>query len=132
MVASKVINVDSFKRDIPNLRINYFYRDVDNYKQYSQAIFAGTLSMKQATAFVKKLETCEGFVPSSVGIDDLQIRMNNGIDTDSDHPWHELTEISRTASLPTEAITAQDFFNRFMNSDQDKEAELWSLKHLIQ
>ena len=47
------------------------------------------------------------FLASQVGLEDLQLRFDNGWEIEADHPWHEIREISYVGDAPT----ADDYQN---------------------
>ncbi len=124
-----VIDLDSFSTAGPNTEFSYMYRDADNYKQNAQVIMPGVLTFEQALAIVDGLDEDEGFVPSAVGLNDLQERMVNGWDEDVDHPYHEITGIALTDRQPTIQMTASDFVERFAAADWGREGERVSTEH---
>lgn len=85
-----------------NTRIMYQYRDADNYKQLEEVVIAGEITKEDKALILSKLDEGMYFIPSQVGLNDLQERMCSPIG-DSDHVWHELTpeDISLTKDDPT-------------------------------
>jgi hypothetical protein len=71
-----------------NTRLGYRYRDASNYKQHHEVTFAGAISDAERRALLAHLDEGSHFIPSQVGLEDLQHRF--GSLTDDDHPWHEL------------------------------------------
>ena len=104
-----------------NTQISYMYRDASNYKQATTVIFPGTLEDKQS------LLNLEDFVPSAVGLEDLQHRF--GPWTEDDHPYHEITEITETDLPPTENMSAEDFSKMCREADWDKIASEVTQSH---
>lgn len=85
-----------------NTKIGYMYRDGSNYKQYNEVIIAGTLTQQEKNDIVKALDEGQYFIPSQVGLCDLQERMI-AFPNDDDHVWHELNikDITETENEPT-------------------------------
>lgn len=85
-----------------NTRIFYMYRDADNYKQNEEIILNGEISEEEIDTIFSKLDEGLYFIPSQVGLNDLQERMCSDIG-DSDHVWHELIrgDINHTEDNPT-------------------------------
>jgi hypothetical protein len=85
-----------------NTKIAYQYRDADNYKQLEDVVIPGEISEKDKALILSKLDEGMYFIPSQVGLNDLQERMCSPIG-DADHVWHELCEedISLTNDDPT-------------------------------
>jgi len=126
---SPVIETETFGQDHPNTRLDYMYRDADNYKQNAHVVMPGTLTLEQAIAIVDGLDDDDGFVPSAVGLDDLQERMSTGWDEQSDHPYHEITGISLTPQVPTVGMTAAEFVVIFAAADWSLEGARVTLEH---
>lgn len=72
-----------------NTQISYMYRDGSNYKQHADVVIAGTLTDEQKKDIIDALDDSEHFIPSQVGLQDLQSRMI-GFPSGDDHVWHEL------------------------------------------
>jgi hypothetical protein len=94
-----------------NTLISYQYRDVSNYKQKAVVIVEGAITFEQVEPF---LDQGEYFIPSQVGLEDLQARWGR-IDPDLDHVWHELTEddFEETTRQPSVTLTAAELLKRF-------------------
>jgi hypothetical protein len=123
------IDQESFSGDGGNTEIGYLYRDADNYKQHATAVLPGALAFPEAMAIMAALDDGEYFVPSGVGLADLQERMRTGWDPRSDHPFHALTGIGLTADEPTETTTAAEFAERFLAADWKAEEARVSAAH---
>lgn len=126
---SPVIETATFAQGHPNTRMDYLYRDGNNYKQSTHVVMAGALTIEEATAIVDGLDEDDGFVPSAVGLDDLQERMVTDWEDDADHPFHEIDGISLTAAAPTTDMTAADFAKRFAEADWKAEGARVTLEH---
>lgn len=126
---SPVIQIETFGKGHPNTRIDYMYRDANNYKQSDHVVMAGALTIEEATAIVDGLDEEDGFVPSAVGLDDLQERMVTDWEDDADHPFHEIDGISLTGSEPTTDMTAAEFVVRFAEADWEAEGARVTLEH---
>jgi len=72
-----------------NTVIEYLYRDADNYKQNIALGLPGTFSDSDKETVKQKLDGGMYFIPSQVGLPDLQEQNVNGIDPEVDHAWHE-------------------------------------------
>jgi hypothetical protein len=97
-----------------NTIVAYLYRDASNYKQHEKFILLGEITEEGKAAVLSKLEGGENFIPSQVGLDDLQTRMPSEIGED-DHVWHELDSdcFSLTKDAPTLKMTASELVKRF-------------------
>jgi hypothetical protein len=116
-----------------NTEITYQYRDADNYKQYESVIFYGSLTPDEIGRIMAKADHSAGnpaFIPSQVGMEDLQPRMTSFPST-SDHVWHELESIELTDNEPTIETTAKQVLAQFENVtewDVDGACELLGLQ----
>ena len=123
------IQGDSFIKGGTNTKFSYFYRDADNYKQHEVIVLSGAMTLEQAATITSKLDEDDGFVPSAVGLQDLQEHMVNGWDPQVDHPYHEIDEISLTDLKSTTEMTVAELVERFASADWEKEATRVSLEH---
>lgn len=129
-VHSQLIDAGSFSENHPNTKILYIYRDADNYKQTASIVIPGAISLDQTTAIIDTLDCGQDFVPSGVGLPDLQEQMVNGWDDTSDHPYHELEQIGLTHQQPTDtSITPADLLRRFQSADWEQAAHEVTAKH---
>lgn len=98
-----------------NTKIYYLYRDGSNYKEGKEIILEGTLFPQQIDDIFKKFDNDEFFIPSQVGLINLQDRMVN-FPNEDDHVWHELEreDITTTNEPANTTITAIDLYNNFM------------------
>lgn len=70
-----------------NTRINYLYRDADNYKMQNSCVISGTITPEQIAAIMDTLEDGEYFIPHMVGLPEQKF---DTYDPQSDHPYFEL------------------------------------------
>ena len=93
-----------------NTRISYLYRDAGNYKAYHDLVICGKLTLAQVALY---LDSGEFFIPSQVGLPDLQAEL--GTPTDDDHVWHHLPSdaFTPTETSPTVRLTARTLLTRF-------------------
>jgi len=91
-----------------NTSLSYMYRDASNYKASLDVVLEGTLTDQQKDAIKAKLEDGENFIPSQVGLEDLQPRLTS-FPSEDDHVWHELVGIEETEEEPTETMDAEEF-----------------------
>lgn len=113
-----------------NTELYYLYRDADNYKQHESVIMPGVLCTSDAQKLFDALDDDDGFVPSAVGLDDLQERNVNGWQNDVDHPYHELLALKVTKKEPTIDMTILDFYNRIIYCDWEQEALKVTQSHI--
>ena len=103
-----------------NTRINFLYRDASNYKIYQQAVIEGELSEDQIQDILDARHEGEWFLPSVVGLDAERFSE----ETEDDHPWFELSEYAFEATNDhvTSDVTAEEFYERFMEASEDWES----------
>lgn len=73
-----------------NTAITYGYRDGDNYKTSETVVVLGELTKSQISDIVGCLDDGEFFIPSQVGLEDIQHKLRGFPDSQSDHVWHGL------------------------------------------
>lgn len=95
-----------------NTKIEYLYRDADNYKVWNQCVINGELSADQQKTILSCLSDGEYFIPSQVGLPEEKF---DTYDEQSDHPWFELGEYSfqETHAQPTVDISANQLVRAF-------------------
>lgn len=69
--------------------IPYFYRNSNNRKTYTVFALKGELTVEMARKIRQTFEDGESFIPSQVGLPDLQGQMDSSI-SENDHVWHEI------------------------------------------
>jgi len=92
-----------------NTLFSYLYRDACNYKRFNEVIISGQLAINDLLPY---LHDQEFFVPSEVGLDDLQ---DNPLTT-YDHIWHEIESISKTMQKPNLKIDAKYLIEAFQKA----------------
>jgi hypothetical protein len=95
-----------------NTTIAYMYRDASNYKRHAEVVLAGELSEGGRQMIQAGLREGAMFIPSQVGLEDLQRSFGGGLYED-DHVWHEVLSIQPTALAPTMACAAEEWAARF-------------------
>lgn len=71
-------------------RVEYRYRDLHGCQQYGTAYLSGVLDGDQVADIEARLDEGEFFIPSQVGLRDLQADFAEGLVEDLDHVWHIL------------------------------------------
>lgn len=109
-----------------NTKIEYQYRDAENYKKRDTVIIQGHISSEE---FTPLLYDNEYFIPSEVGLKDLQELPFQHYD----HIWHEILDISPTDDQPTCNIDANHLLQAFHKaSDNDwNVVEVWKRKRVL-
>lgn len=107
----------------PNTLFAYLYRDADNYKQAETVVFVGALQFDQVQRLLETLDNEDQFVPSAVGLEDLQQRMVDMWQPDVDHPYHEIQLIALTNRPATTQESITEFVQRFQNIDWEAAAQ---------
>jgi len=90
-----------------NTKIEYMYRDGSNYKEHEEVILQGKITNAEKKMIMDNLDGKEFFIPSQVGLDDLQSRMIN-FPNEDDHVWHELNESDITLTQDEPTLTEMD------------------------
>jgi hypothetical protein len=100
-----------------NTKIEYMYRDGSNYKTYREEVLQGELTSLQIAEIKSNLQDGEYFIPSQVGLDDLQAELQkyDSRDYDDDLSLHEFLEVELVSDTPTIEMTAEEFYNKFVN-----------------
>ena len=108
--------------ELSNTSVSYMYRDASNYKQAHVAVFAGRLSPTELATVLAAREDHAWFIPSQVGLPDLQERFGSRL-YDDDHVWHELDEdgIAPTDAPPDQDEDVHAFAARFTDISWDVE-----------
>lgn len=113
-----------------NTRISYIYRDASNYKAGSSVVVEGEINPEQIQIIASALDEGLYFIPSQVGLDDLQGQLQgydsvdeldeDGVNPD-DHPWHELHEggFESTNDQTTVALTVSELTESFRSATWD-------------
>lgn len=99
-----------------NTRIEYFYGDAANYKQFASVILPGEITGEEIRHIAPCLDCGEYFIPAQVGLEELQRRTASFPDKDVDHVWHELdttTGITLTDAAPTTDLDVHRFAGMF-------------------
>lgn len=109
-----------------NTQIEYMYRDGSNYKQWDIIVLEGEITDNEKNQIKNALDTEQYFIPSQVGLKDLQERMGDcgtGYPTEDDHVWHELDieDISLVNDKPTETFDIHELVKRFKGITWDIE-----------
>lgn len=95
-----------------NTKIEYLYRDADNYKVWNECVVEGTLTEEQKQKILECRLEGEWFIPHMVGLPEKQF---DEWDEQSDHPYFELWDYSftETAQAPTVGVKAADLLEAF-------------------
>lgn len=104
-----------------NTKINYMYRDADNYKKHQGVVVIGELSEDQikdiyasCDEYVDENSDPIYFIPAQVGLPEERFKEI----TEADHCWFEMGEIALTDDKPTEMVTADEVFKNFMEAKE--------------
>jgi hypothetical protein len=99
------------------------YRDSENYKVYNECILSGELSIKDLSPY---LFTGEFFIPSEVGLKDLQELPLHTYD----HIWHEIVNIATTNDIADIPISAEYLISAFKKVSQNDWNQFSVMKRL--
>ena len=97
---------------VMNTKLEYMYRDAENYKTYEDCILEGELSIKDLAPY---LFLGDFFVPSEVGLKDLQEQPLHVYD----HIWHEIIDVDSVEQIPTVPISAKCFIKMFQEASKN-------------
>ena len=97
-----------------HLRMDYLYRDENNFKQFNVAHFHGPCTAANfATILTFLTKDPLGFTPSNVGLEDLQYRWGEEPDYGGvDDHLHELQWLQFTAISTTKSDEISDFADK--------------------
>lgn len=100
-----------------NTKLQYMYRDADNYKEHETVILKGNLTKRQIRRIFASVEEDKSFIPQQVHLEPLypQLQKLDSRNWDVDHPWHELLSITSTKESPTIEMRAKVLYTMFMN-----------------
>lgn len=75
--------------------MEYLYRDASNYKVWGSILLEGAFTHQDEAALRSELDSGEYFIPSKVGIEDLQSQIwSAGFPPNADdHEFHEFVEL---------------------------------------
>lgn len=104
----------------PNVRLEYLYRDADNYKASREVVLDGPITEAEVAAIVEQLDSDCWFIPSQVGLANLQDQFDT-LNPDSDHVWHELIRLEATNVEPSD-VSVGDLVVAFRDVTWDEVA----------
>ena len=109
-----------------NTQVSYLYRDADNYKAGHCTILEGTLTEEQIAQIEAKLNDYGYFIPSQVGLEDVQWKLQqyDSQDWEVDGCWHEGLNFEAVDVPPTERRTIEDLYQAFMAVGEWEEFEV--------
>ena len=97
--------------ELPNISLEYMYRDFSNYKCFEIVSFANPQRISAANIWRQINEALEGvmlfreqpiFRPEWVGLPTVFLFEQPGYSrSDDDHDWHEVVSVEETTSPPT-------------------------------
>ena len=105
-----------------NTKVEYLYRDADNYKENNEVIVSGEYTEDQKRAILKSLEESDGrggyFIPEQIG---LEIHRPGDEITDADHCYCELYEYDfyLTDKEPTDDRSITELTQDFIKVGRD-------------
>lgn len=95
-----------------NTKIEYLYRDADNYKVHNACVVRGEITDQQKAAIINSLDDGVYFIPSKVGLPEGRFQE---YDPEVDHKWFELYDTGfDDTDLPADVdITAAELADAF-------------------
>ena len=130
--ANTTLNIDAtIPSNTPDpshhLFFSYLYRDAGNYKQYAEVALAGAYSAQDlATLLTVLCGNADGFIPSQIGLTDLQKYSDKAMD-ENDHVWHESIRLSTTPQAPDHTTSwdnIRPLINNILRKDYDVSAAM--------
>lgn len=108
--------------DWPNTEVSYLYRDASNYKQSASVVMAGRLSAQEMVDLLASLDERQFFIPSQVGLEDLQENFGSRL-YDDDHVWHEIgaEDFEPTFRPPEVDFDIHEFVRRMIAAEWDEQ-----------
>ena len=103
--------------DARNTKIEYLYRDADNYKVWNECVIEGVLTAEQKKQILDCRQDGEWFIPHMVGLPEKQFEH---WDDQSNHSYFELYDWSFTETKlpPTVAVSAEDLTAAFKRCNE--------------
>lgn len=93
-----------------NTRLNYMYRDANNYKTWNSVVLSGTMTDEM---FEEMKKCCEDgrklFIPEQLGLELLR----DWSTTEDDHPYAELLEYELVPDKQTADMTVEELLEKF-------------------
>ena len=97
-----------------NTAIEYLYRDASNFKHTARIVLEGPMTDEDALMIRGKLLDGSYFIPSQVGLPDLQSYfLRFGPYTEHDHVFHELLDVEKTSEAPTGPVSTDRLLESF-------------------
>ena len=96
---------------VMNTEITYMYRDADNYKVCHSVVLSGMLTEAGLLKISSKLEMGGDFIPSQVGLPELQGFL--GDLSSADDVWHEWVDAVHTEEAVDFPLTVDQLVERF-------------------
>jgi len=103
-----------------NTLFEYGYADGSNYKVHSEVVLSGRLTEEQIRNMLSSLDQGEFFIPSQVGLRDLQGDFIHGSawDDDDDHVWHRIEGIKNT-NAPASDVSVETLIESWPKDQRD-------------
>lgn len=113
-----------------NTVFEYMYRDASNYKAFGSVVVKGKLTFKQLEPYLASESEGTEFIPSQVGMKDLQSQLNS-YPSEDDHVWHNICSetFEPTKAKPTLGITADELVSRFRKINKQWDVVAACKKH---
>lgn len=99
-------------------RVEYMYRDADNYKAWAHVDLAGAITPEQRETVRLTLASInvdhDGFIPEKIDWPHAGLSLDKYPDPESDHDWHELDvdngiTVIEQADGPTPTQTVEEW-----------------------
>lgn len=107
-----------------NTKMEYMYRDANNYKKYKTVVLEGVLTPEQIQDLLNCRDEGEFFIAQQVGLPDVHF---DCYDPGSDHPWMTLFDeaFTTTNSAPTIKLSVHTLLERFRTAKNNWKPDEW-------
>lgn len=112
--------MDAGSSVISNTRVTYLYRDASNYAETHSVVVTGEPDVLQRAFAAASPDGL--FIPSQVGLPDLQERIGGGRLYEDDGPWHEILGVEPAAVAATVDLSADELAQHLKSVTWDEAA----------
>lgn len=107
-----------------NTKIEYMYRDANNYKKFTTVILEGELTPEEIQQILDCRNEGEFFIAQQIGLPENRF---DSYDPESDHPWMTLCDdaFSLTEASPTMGVSAKEILSRFLSAKNNWKPDEW-------
>lgn len=104
----------------PNTEFSYTYTDASNFKTRHKVILVGELTQDATDELMAIAGDEEGFIPSFLGLEDIQHKNGGVWDEEVDHDLHVADGVQGIFGEPTPGLmSAGELLEAFRNLDRE-------------